>query len=369
MLFSNTFKDKKVLITGHTGFKGGWLTIWLISLGSKVTGYSKDVSNKGFFFKETKLRNLIDHRIGDVRDLEKLLSLLEEIKPDYIFHLAAQAIVSLSYEDPIETMTTNIIGTVNLLEALRRTNIKCNAVIVTSDKCYENIESIWGYKEIDQLGGKDIYSGSKGAAEIIFHSYYSSFFKGPSSNVRVVSARAGNVIGGGDWARDRIVVDCIVNWRRKKPVKIRSMNSTRPWQHVLEPLSGYLSLAANLAKNYDINGESFNFGPNSSQNRTVGQLVHELFKIWKKNTVNTFKNYYIEGDQKFPESNLLKLNCEKAQKFINWESTLNFNETVKFVGLWYTADLNIKADMYKKTLDQIHEYEMLAKKRKIAWTN
>ena len=251
-MFNNPYQNKKVLITGHTGFKGSWLTTWLLRLGATVVGISKDILTNPSMFEILGLKDKIRHHSFDIRALNLLKNTIQKEKPDFIFHLAAQAIVSVSYEDPVETITSNAIGTMNLLESLRKIDWGCTAVIITSDKCYDNVEREQGYKETDTLGGKDIYSGSKGAAELIIKSYLESFFLSFNHPVKVGIARAGNVIGGGDWAKDRIVVDSIKAWSKKRFVEIRSPKATRPWQHVLEPLSGYLVLAYYLKKNHSL---------------------------------------------------------------------------------------------------------------------
>ena len=268
-MFDNIYKGKKVLVTGHTGFKGSWLTSWLLKLGAEVIGISKDIPTEPSMFKELGLEKKITHFLKDARDLNEVQEVIIKEVPDFVFHLAAQPIVSLSYSNPIETISSNVMGTANILEALRLSNHKCTAIIITSDKAYDNVEQIWGYKEDDHMGGKDIYSGSKGATELIIKSYFYSFFNNDSCNVKLGIGRAGNVIGGGDWAKDRIVVDCMLAWNKGEHVEIRSPKATRPWQHVLEPLSGYLKLGFDLYNDNSLNGEGFNFGPRSEQNRTV----------------------------------------------------------------------------------------------------
>jgi CDP-glucose 4,6-dehydratase len=364
ILFNNIYKDKKVLITGNTGFKGSWLTLWLLKLGAKVYGISNDIPTKPSVFEELKLEQLIQFHREDVRNLDFLKSFISDIKPDFVFHLAAQAIVSLSYENPIETITTNIIGTANILEALRYSNHTCTAIIVTSDKCYDNVEWVWGYKESDNLGGKDIYSGSKGAAELTFKSYYHSFFKSKDSNVSLASVRAGNVIGGGDWATQRIVPDCMRSWSENKTVVIRSPDSTRPWQHVLEPLSGYLNLGCELYENRALNGESFNFGPKSDVSVTVRALIEDLSGNWKLKGVEPYE--FIDN-KSFHEAGLLKLNCDKALFYLNWMATLDYDKLIEFTSLWYHTYYNAKQDIYSLTISQITEYEELAKTQGIKW--
>jgi CDP-glucose 4,6-dehydratase len=365
-MFENKYKDKKVLITGHTGFKGSWLTVWLLKLGAKVCGVSDQIPTNPSMFEKLGLESKIENHYCDIRDLNNFYKILNDFKPDFIFHLAAQPIVSLSYEDPLNTISTNVMGTAVLLESLKQWNQDCNVVIITSDKCYENVEWVWGYKETDHLGGKDIYSGSKGAAEIIFHAYYHSFFKSKENKIRIATGRAGNVIGGGDWAKDRIVVDCIKNWAEDKVVEIRSPNSTRPWQHVLEPLSGYLTLGAQLDTQKKLLGESFNFGPRSEQNRTVLELLTDLSKHWKFSNIN--EAYIVTDNIPFHEAGLLKLNCDKALYNLKWEANLTYFECVNMVGEWYYNFYKMKNDMYKFTSDQISKYENLGKEKKLIWT-
>ena len=365
-MIKNFYKFKKVIVTGHTGFKGSWLTVWLLKMGANVVGISKDIPTSPSMFKVLNLEEKIKHYNEDVRDLEKMRLIINTEKPDFIFHLAAQAIVSTSYSNPIETISTNIIGTANILEVLSNYKLSCVAVMITSDKCYDNIEWLWGYKESDTLGGKDIYSGSKAAAEIIIKSYYHSFFKNKNHSVKIGIGRAGNVIGGGDWAKDRIIVDCMSAWSNNDIVEIRSPKATRPWQHVLEPLSGYLVLGAKLFMNNAMNGEAFNFGPKAEQNRTVVELMTDLSKYWGFNDIKDA--YIVTEDIPFHEAGLLKLNCEKALFHLKWDSNLEYSETIKFVSKWYYNFYKEKLDMYKYTLDQIDEYEVLGLKRKKIWS-
>ena len=242
MAFNNIYKDKKVLITGNTGFKGSWLSTWLCTLGAEVYGYSLNVPTHPSMFETLELEKRIHHKFGDIRNRDEFTEYVQEVKPDFIFHLAAQALVLTSYREPLDTITTNVVGTSVVCEAIRHIDWNCTCVLITSDKAYDNVEWIWGYRETDRLGGKDIYSGSKGAAELVIKSYWHSFIK-DMPNIKFGVTRAGNVIGGGDWAEDRIIVDCIKAFSTGKTVEIRSPKATRPWQHVLEPLSGYLTLA------------------------------------------------------------------------------------------------------------------------------
>ncbi|MDR2840586.1 MAG: CDP-glucose 4,6-dehydratase [Paludibacter sp.] len=365
--FNNIYKDKRVLVTGNTGFKGSWLTAWLVQMGAKVFGISKDIPTNPSLFEVLNLHTKITYYQQDIRDFEKTLKVIEDVKPEFIFHLAAQPIVSYSYENPVETISTNVIGTTNVLEALRILNFPCSAVIITSDKCYDNVEWVWGYKETDALGGKDIYSGSKGAAELVCKSYFHSFFKKSTSKIRIATARAGNVIGGGDWALDRIVPDCMRAWSEGKTVEIRSPKATRPWQHVLEPLSGYLQLGAELSENQNLNGESFNFGPKSENSHTVQNLLQDLSKTWQiENPENACK---IIDNITFHEAGLLKLNCDKALFYLSWTSTLNYETLIKFTGEWYYRFYQKNSDIFDFTINQISEYQQKAKELKLKWTN
>ena len=357
--FNSVFNGKKVLITGHTGFKGSWLSAWLTYLGAKVIGLSDRVPTNPAHYNLLKDNLDSDLRI-DVNDSETIYSIINDIQPDFVFHLAAQPIVLESYSNPLQTFNTNVIGTGNVLDALRRSNHKCIAVMITSDKCYDNVEWTYGYRETDRLGGKDPYSGSKGAAELVIHSYVESYFKKSESNVHVGIGRAGNVIGGGDWAPHRIIPDCVQAWSKNEKPEIRSPFATRPWQHVLEPLSGYISLAIALSKNNKLNGEAFNFGPPAHQNHTVKELVDEIVTYWKgagwldKSKENSTP----------PEAGLLKLNCDKSLHLLGWQATLNFKETAKWTGEWYrTFYENGPEVAYKQSLNQINDYLAIATER------
>jgi len=365
-MFKDIYKDKKVLITGNTGFKGSWLSIWLKKLGSEVYGISKDIPTTPSMFEQLGLVSKVDHNFVDVRNYDEVKAIMQNIKPDFLFHMAAQPIVVNSYKDPVETISTNVIGTMNVLEALRELNNSCTAIIITSDKCYNNVEWIWGYKETDQIGGKDIYSGSKGAAELIFKSYYHSFFKKSNNSlVKAATVRAGNVIGGGDWAEHRIVPDCIKSWVRGESVEIRSPKATRPWQHVLEPLSGYLTIGQQLYANDGLNGESFNFGPHSDNNKTVFELLHDLSNYW---SLSQEPARISKETTDFHEAGLLKLNCDKALHYLRWMPTLEYNSNIEFTSRWYYNYYYSDINMFKFTLDQISEYETKAIKKGLEWT-
>ena len=362
-MFNNTFKNKKVLITGHTGFKGSWLTTWLQSLGAQITGISLEIPTESHFEKLNLIQK-ITHHISDIRNYNEFKNIIDKTKPDFIFHLAAQAIVSEAYSNPLNTISTNIMGTANLLDILKSYSHPCTTVIITSDKCYENVEWKWGYRENDQLGGKDPYSASKAGAEIIFRSYFHSFLKDTKQNI--ASARAGNVIGGGDWANNRIIPDCIKSWANKTPVELRSPKSTRPWQHVLEPLSGYLCLAQKLTESKSLSGESYNFGPSSENSIPVLNLIKEISKHWKFNELDNV--YTITDTSQFKEAGLLQLNCDKALTDLNWKPLLNIEETSKLTSQWYSHYYHEKSNIYELTTQQISEFESLATEKEYIWT-
>jgi CDP-glucose 4,6-dehydratase len=358
-MYSNTFNNKTILVTGHTGFKGSWLSEWLSKLGARVIGISDRVPTEPAHYELIKSLFAQDLRI-DIRDSESVYAAIHKNKPNFIFHLAAQPIVMESYDDPLTTFYTNAIGTANMLDALRRSNHKCTAVMITSDKCYDNVEKAYGYQEMDRLGGKDPYSGSKGAAELIINSYVQSFFNKSESNVRVGVGRAGNVIGGGDWAPYRIIPDCVRAWSKGKKPEIRNPHSTRPWQHVLEPLSGYITLAISLSQNSDLNGEAFNFGPPADQDHTVKELVDEIVTHW-----DGAKWLDKSQENSAPlEAGLLKLNCDKALNSLGWQATLSFKETAKWTGEWYqTFYENGHEAANLKTLNQIKDYMTIGTER------
>ena len=362
-MFNNIFQNKKVLVTGNTGFKGSWLTLWLLKLGANITGISKDVPTNPSLFEVLKLQKKIDQHFLDIQEIKKLKKIIFSSQPDFIFHLAAQPIVSESYKNPIETILSNSIGTTNLLQIMCDINWKCSALLVTSDKCYENIEKSTGYKETEKLGGKDIYSSSKAAAEIFISSYFRTFLNS-KDNLTLAVGRAGNVIGGGDWARDRLVVDCMKAWQKKESVSIRNPLSTRPWQHVLEPLSGYLHLANLIYESREFNGEAFNFGPNQNDILNVESLIKKLSKKFELN-----ESYKIIESNDFPESGLLQLDIDKAKKLLRWQPVLNTSEMIESVSDWYFNFFEKNIDLMELTLKQIEIYESKASKRKLPWAN
>ncbi len=347
----NIFKSKKIIVTGHTGFKGSWLSVWLNELGAKVTGISLKPPTTPSHYEELGLYNFINDIQLDIRNLDQLKNIFLEVKPDFVFHLAAQPLVKKSYENPFETYTCNLIGSLNILESLKSISNTCCVIMITSDKSYANKEWEWGYRENDELGGLDPYSASKGSTELMIRSHINSFFP-IEKGVKISIARAGNVIGGGDWAEDRIVPDTAKAWIENQQLIIRSPNATRPWQHVLEPLSGYLNLAFKLYQDSSLHGEAFNFGPNIDDNRTVYDLINELSIYWKG--LNFKKS---NDNNSFHESMLLKLNCDKALYHLKWKSKLDFKDTVKMTADWYLNYYKKKVSVLDFTKEQINFYQ------------
>jgi CDP-glucose 4,6-dehydratase len=361
--FNGLYKGKIVLVTGHTGFKGSWLTEWLLYLGAKVIGYSAYLPSDPCNFMVCNLGRRITSIKGDIRDFEQLRQIFLKYKPDIVFHLAAQPIVLRAYDNPKLTFDTNVIGTLNIMECIRMTksvNVKA-AVVITSDKCYQNVEWTWGYRENDRLGGEDPYSASKACAEIVCHSYIKSFFAGKKSP-RISTTRAGNVIGGGDWAEARIIPDCVRAWTTGETAYIRNPDATRPWQHVLEPLSGYLWLGANLLTSARLHGEAFNFGPDQKINKSVSELIETFVSHW-----GDFKWVHELANDNKKESALLKLSCDKALNLLGWRSVLSFEETIKMTSDWYKKFYDSRKDMYSFAVKQISEYTRLAGENGLAW--
>ncbi len=360
MDFKKHFKNKKIIITGHTGFKGSWLTLWLHSLGAKVFGISKNIPSTPSHFTSLGISKKIKKVKLDLKNYQKLKNVINKNKPDYIFHLAAQSLVKKSYSNTIDTWQSNLIGTVNLLESLKTYKKKITVIIITSDKSYKNLEIKRGYKENDLIGGIDPYGASKSSAEIAIQSYVKSFFISKNKKVSIAVARAGNVIGGGDWSEDRLVPDCVKSWSKNKKVIIRNPNSTRPWQHVLEALSGYLTLAVKLKKNKKkFHGQAFNFGPSTTSSFKVREVIKEMKKNW--NLVNWKE---IKNKKTFFENNLLKLNSKKAKSYLNWSSKLKFNETIFLTTEWYKNYYSKKFKPIQNSLSQIKFYEKILVNRK-----
>jgi CDP-glucose 4,6-dehydratase len=324
--YDGIYRGRRVLVTGHTGFKGAWLTALLIELGAEVIGYSLEPPTNPSLFAEAELSKRISHNIGDVRDLKGLSRVVEKSAPEIIFHLAAQPLVRLSYAEPVATLETNIMGTVNILEAARRVSSVRSLVVITSDKCYENREWEYAYREIDAMGGHDPYSASKGCAELVTSSYARSFLLENGTNV--ATARAGNVIGGGDWAPDRILPDCINALRSGNPIIVRNPDATRPFQHVLEPLNGYLMLAAQLFGDSSYAG-AYNFGPGSGGQLRVRDLVNLSIEEWGEGT-------WISPETSGPhEAHNLSLDCSKAMTILGWKPVFDAKESIRRSVAWY----------------------------------
>ena len=357
---SSFWKNKKVFITGHTGFKGSWLSFWLTSLGAKVYGYSLEPSTKDNLFKILNIKDLIQlSEIGDICDMSNLKNSICNAQPQILFHLAAQPLVRISYDEPIETLSTNIIGTANVLESMRYCSSLRSSVMITSDKCYENKERYESYSENDPMGGYDPYSVSKGCSELIVSSYRQSFFSEeayPFHKNAIASARAGNVIGGGDWSTDRLVPDAIKSFKEGKTLSIRNPTAVRPWQHVLEPLNGYMSLAQNLYTDGFLYASGWNFGPDDSDNISVQDIVNLIIENWP-NDVSWKTN---ESKIKH-EANLLKLNCDKAKSLLGWKPIWSASKAIEKTILWHSA-LSANKDMYEFSLSQINEYNQEYKK-------
>ena len=388
-VFNHIYKNRTVLITGHTGFKGSWLAVWLNELGANVVGYALVPPSEPNNFQAVNLQEKITHIHGDISDLDGLMETFKKHQPEFVFHLAAQPLVRLSYEEPKLTFDTNIGGTVNVCEAIRKTPSVKVLVNITSDKCYENREWVWGYRESDQLGGHDPYSASKGCAELVFNSYLRSFFSQKKSidmtqfrqqlgscpqisdyaptdfpqistntfSLGAASVRAGNVIGGGDWGKDRLVPDCIRALSSGQTIGIRSPHAVRPWQHVLEPLSGYLQLGAALWHNAQKYSGPWNFGPDDSSHLTVVAMTDRLIKYWGSGAWEDISN-----PKSLHETNLLKLDCNKAHAELNWRSIFSIDECLQMTADWYKQFYkgNRKGEMYPFCVRQIRKYEEMA---------
>jgi CDP-glucose 4,6-dehydratase len=347
------FGGRRVLVTGHTGFKGAWLALWLNRLGARVTGYSLPPPTTPSLFELANVRGtLADHIAADVRDRQRLAEVVRSVRPDYVFHLAAQSLVRESYRDPWTTLETNAMGTASLLEAVRALDKPCAVVVVTSDKCYENREQVWGYRECDPMGGHDPYSMSKGCTELLVASWRRSFFQGEGA-ARVATARAGNVIGGGDWAKDRIVVDCIEALRRGVPIQVRYPQARRPWQHVLEPLSGYLTLGAALAGERGAGfAEAWNFGPDHTSVGTVRELVEDLLAEWGSGEWRDVSSATAPH-----EAGWLSLCCDKALYELGWRPVWSRRQAVQQTVKWCRAWVEGRTDLAALCGEQIAAYE------------
>lgn len=349
---SNAWVNKRVFLTGHTGFKGSWLTLWLHKMGAHVRGYSLEPPTNPSLFELARVSQFCDHQIGDVRDAAAVAEAMRSFGPEVVIHMAAQPIVRLSYEDPILTYSTNVMGTVNVLQAARSCSELCAIVNVTSDKCYENREWVWGYRESDAFGGHDPYSSSKGAAEIVASAFQRSYFNGQKGPF-LASARAGNVIGGGDWARDRLVPDMVRAFTAGEAVNIRRPHSVRPWQHVLEPLSGYLALAQRLLEGDASVAGGWNFGPTPDAVQPVGRMADQVVKLWGDGS--SWVDCSNPNDPH--EANLLQLDSTKARVQLGWKSRWNFEETLKNTVDWYRGAKS-RDGARNLCLSQIESYQV-----------
>ncbi|MEJ2483215.1 MAG: CDP-glucose 4,6-dehydratase [Gemmatimonadota bacterium] len=332
-MFDRDFwKGRRVFVTGHTGFKGSWICLLLRHLGAEVSGFALEPPTEPALFDLAGVADELEHRIGDVRDLAALEAALVGARPEVVIHMAAQSLVRYSYANPVETFSTNVLGTVHLLDAARRSPSVRAVVIVTSDKCYYNAEWVWGYREQDRLGGHDPYSGSKGAAELVVTAYRSSFFDADrqSGAAAVASGRAGNVIGGGDWATDRLVPDIMTSLLAGHPARIRNPKATRPWQHVLEPLNGYLMLAERLFEEGHGFAGAWNFGPPAESEATVGEVAHRLYELWDADF-----EWERDPDPGPPESTYLKLDASKARTHLGWRPVLDLDTTLTWIVEWF----------------------------------
>ncbi len=347
------WKNKKVFLTGHTGFKGSWLSLWLTKMGAQVTGYALPPSTDPSLFEVAKIAQNMNSIFGDVRDLENLKKSLVAAQPEIVIHMAAQALVRYSYLNPVETYMTNVMGTVNLFEAVRSTPSIQVVINVTSDKCYENKEWQRGYREDDMLGGYDPYSNSKGCSELVTAAYRSSFLK--EQNVAVASARAGNVIGGGDWAEDRLVPDIIRAVYEGHVVKIRNPRSIRPWQHVLVPLSGYLVLAQKMFEHGSTYAQAFNFGPDQDDAKEVEWIVKKITQVWGSDA----QYELVPSATSMHEAHYLKLDCTKSKELLGWQSQISLDMALSSIVEWYLSYKNNPASAYETTLAQIKKFEPL----------
>ncbi len=355
--FKNIYKGKKILVTGHTGFKGSWLSLWLKELGAEVIGYALEPNTQPSLFKILELEKEINHITGDIRDENHLKKVFKENKPDIVFHLAAQPLVRRSYKEPKLTYETNIIGTVNLFEAVRETPSVQVVLNATSDKCYENKECDYSYKETDAMGGYDPYSSSKGATELVISAYRNSFLK----NISVSSARAGNVIGGGDWSEDRLIPDCIRYLVKDEKIIIRNPEAVRPWQFVLEPISGYLWLGALSWLNPKKYSEGWNFGPENEGNLSVENIVKKILELWGHG------KYEINLDYSLHEAKLLMLDINKAKSVLNWQPVYKVITAIENTIEWYKAYYDNNS-MTEYSINALKRYSLKAKELNIEWS-
>jgi CDP-glucose 4,6-dehydratase len=350
------WQGKKVLLTGHTGFKGSWLSLWLQAMGAEVTGYALAPPTNPSLFEVAEVGSGMTSIIGDIRDLEKLQAVFAKYQPEIVIHMAAQPLVRYSYQNPVETYSTNVMGTVNLLEAVRNKSGVKAVVNITTDKCYENREWVWGYRENEPMGGYDPYSNSKGCAELVSAAYRSSFFNADSyaqHGVALATVRAGNVIGGGDWAQDRLIPDILAAFEQNKLVDIRNPHAIRPWQHVMEPLRGYLTLAEHLYEQGSAFAEGWNFGPNDEDAKPVGWIVEQMAALWGNEA-----QWQIDTGEHPHEAHYLKLDISKARSRLDWHPALRLNDALKLIIDW-SKHRQAGANVRQLTLTQINHYQTL----------
>jgi len=361
-LFHGVLAGRRVFVTGHTGFKGSWLALWLLELGADVTGYALEPPTTPSLFEELHLARRIKHVVADVRDLDRFRAEVAAAEPQVVFHLAAQPLVRLSYEQPVDTFATNVMGTVNVLQAVRSTPSVRAVVNVTSDKCYENRETGQAYREDDAMGGYDPYSSSKGCSELVTAAYRRSFFN-QDSPVAVASARAGNVIGGGDWALDRIVPDCVRALAAGEPIVVRNPGAVRPWQHVLEPLSGYLWLAARMLEaGHGFDG-AWNFGPGQGGDWSVGAVVDEVVAAWGSGSWVTPQDAIPEPH----EAKLLNLDISKARRELDWRPVYDVPHAIRATAEWYEGRHRDPGSILERTLADVAEYAAAARLAGVPW--
>ncbi|MEY4295222.1 MAG: hypothetical protein RLY82_910 [Pseudomonadota bacterium] len=351
---ANFWRGRRVFLTGHTGFKGSWLSLWLQSLGAELTGFALAPPTKPSLFEEAHVATGMTSILGDVRELTALQAALGKAKPEIVIHMAAQPLVRYSYQNPVETYAVNVMGTVHLLEAVRHTPSVRAVVNVTTDKCYENKEWHWGYREDEPMGGFDPYSNSKGCSELVTSAYRQSFFA--TSGIALASARAGNVIGGGDWALDRLIPDTVTAFEQSKPVIIRNPHAIRPWQHVLEPLCGYLTLAEHLYTHGTSYAQAWNFGPSDVDAKPVGWIVENLASLWGDDA-----KWQIDTGDHPHEAHYLKLDISKARHRLGWQPQLSLSEALKLIIQWQ-RERQSGASVRQTTLDQIHAYQHVQSK-------
>ncbi|MGY5956331.1 CDP-glucose 4,6-dehydratase [Kosakonia sp. BK9b] len=353
MIDASFWKGKRVFITGHTGFKGSWLTLWLQSMGAVLKGYSLNPPTEPSLYDSAGVEKLIDSTIGDIRNYDQLSAAINEFKPEIVFHMAAQPLVRLSYDEPVETYSTNVMGTVHLLEAVKRVGGVKAVVNITSDKCYDNREWVWGYREHEAMGGYDPYSNSKGCAELVASAYRNSFFNEKDyekHGVALASVRAGNVIGGGDWAKDRLIPDILRSFEKQQTVIIRNPHAIRPWQHVLEPLSGYITIAQRLYNEGPAFAEGWNFGPREDDAKPVQFIVETMVNIWGDDAA-----WLLDGNEHPHEAHYLKLDCSKARMRLGWQPRWDLVETLERIVKWHKAWI-AGEDMLMRTRKEISEY-------------